>query len=537
MFNRHATVLPQYSSRSADVTPLRAGLVLLAKVMLGAGYGALIVLLPQTMVFFLALPIVAMLLLTLWMLPDRGVFPLGAIERTFSIYLVLMILWPVYIAFDVPGLPWITPTRLVLFALIFLFVYSVSTSAALRHQLLTIAKSSKSIWICFLIFEVVQVITIPLSRSPATSLNGMLNNQVYLVGMLFIGCLVFTKPGWATWTIGALVATAVIASLIGFVELRLGYPPWANHIPSFMRVDEKTMSTVLGTQARFSDGLYRVRGPFTISLLLAEFLALMIPFVLHWMVTGRSLRLRLLMIAAWPIIIYAIIVSQSRLGLVGAFFGHLAYLLIWGIRRWRQNSSSIVGPAVVLGFPALAAVVVVLILSSGTLTNRVLGGAAASASDNARAIQREMAVPRILANPIGYGVNRGGTTLGYTNPGGYLTIDNHYITTVLEIGIVGFFAFYLMFLIGGWNGVMLFFSTKDRETELEGPLAVTMGMFVVFKSVLSQNDNHPLVFLLLGMILALQARERRLLTAPEAAPASPPGQGIYLPQPAGAVPA
>ena len=105
------------------------------------------------------------------------------------------------------------------------------------------------------------------------------------------------------------------------------------------------------------------------------------------------------MFAAFVIIFEAILTTQSRLGLVSVVVTILAYLPLWALRRWRADKSGLLGPSIVLGFPAIAVVMMAVIVSSNTLSVHILGGGAAAASTESRRIQREMAVPRIFAQP------------------------------------------------------------------------------------------------------------------------------------------
>lgn len=235
------------------------------------------------------------------------------------------------------------------------------------------------------------------------------------------------------------------------------------------------------------------------------------PFILHWMVTGRTFALRASMIAAWILVFAAIWVTQSRMGIVGALIAHLTYLPVWAYRRWKTDRSALLGPFILFGTPLAVVVGLGIVFSSHTLTAKVMGGPAAAASNAARATQRAMAIPKVLHNPIGHGLGQSGTVLGFANLGGFITVDNHYITTSLDLGILGLFSFYGMFLIGAWTGVKMFIDTTDRETELAGPLAMMFIVFFVIKSVLSQENNHSLVMLFLGMLIALRARDLKLV--------------------------
>ena len=124
-----------------------------------------------------------------------------------------------------------------------------------------------------------------------------------------------------------------------------------------------------------------------------------------------------------------------------------------------------------------------------------------------------MAVPKVLHNPIGYGLGQSGQTLGFTNQGGTSTVDNHLMTSLLEIGVIGPSAFTACSSIAAWLGARMYLTTTEREIELGGPLAIMFLVFFVIKTVLSQENNHSLVLLMLGMMLALSARAKRLVDA------------------------
>ncbi len=508
MANSNPAYLPSYARRPVDSSRLRRVLIVLSRILLAAGYGVLVVLLPQDKLFILALPIVAMLLITLWMLPDRTTFPLAALERVFPVYIVMNIIWPVYLAVALPGLPWLTPTRMILLFQTFLLAYSFATSSDLRQYVAKAARTSSWFWVSLLFWEATQVITLPLSRNPATSMKMFVDNQFALVGVFLLGCLLFSKKRWATWLMSTLVILAILTAIDGFIELDLGYPPWANHIPSFLRADEAMMAVVLGAQARTADGIYRVHGQFPLSLVMAEFLAITIPFNIHLIVTRDGFVRRTLLILALIFIIASILVTQSRLGLVGAMVAFVAYPLMWAYRVWRRGNSGMLGPALLFGAPAGIILLLGVVLSSHTLSNRILGGGAQTASNEARKIQRQMTVPRVLHNPIGYGLGNSGTVLGFANQGGYLTIDSGVLTTVLDLGVVGLVAFFGLLIAAVKVGVGVYLRTTDRELGLAGPAAVSILVFVVIRLVLSQENNFPLAFLIIGMIMGLAARER-----------------------------
>ncbi len=504
-------ILPQYTRGSAEPSRLRQVLTIVVQLILAAAFGFAAVALPPQSLILLIVPTGVCLLFVLWLMPDRATFPLKAITRTYWFYLVLVIAWPAYLAVALPGLPWMTPTRLALFVLTGLFLYSLSSSSVLRHHIWTVMRASQGVWVCFLMWQASAIITIPIAHQVGVAAKIVSNDLLRFAEVLLLGCLLFTRRGIATRTIGTLLFLALALAIDGFVENHLNYPPWANHIPSFMRVDDATLANVLSSQARSADGLYRVRGPYTNSLIFAEFLALCMTFVLHWLLTGRSLLLRVSMAALAVTLIAAILVTHSRLGLVGSMVAVSTYVPLWGYRTWRAKPTAIIGPSMLFGAPLAALALIGLVLSSHSLSTRVFGGGAQAASGEARRQQLRLAIPKVLANPIGHGRGASGNVLGFVSVGGMITVDNHYITTLIDLGVAGAIGFYGMFAFGAWIGVRIFLRSSDRESELAGPLGAMCLVFLVTKTVLSEEYNHSLVILLLSMLLALWARERGLV--------------------------
>ena len=65
-------------------------------------------------------------LLIIWVLPDVGRGPVGLLSKLFFTYLVVLILWPNYLALQLPGLPWISFRRLVMFPMALILLILVA---------------------------------------------------------------------------------------------------------------------------------------------------------------------------------------------------------------------------------------------------------------------------------------------------------------------------------------------------------------------------------------------------------------------------
>jgi O-antigen ligase len=109
-----------------------------------------------------------------------------------------------------------------------------------------------------------------------------------------------------------------------------------------------------------------------------------------------------------------------------------------------------------------------------------------------------------MRQPFGHGIGRAAETLGYANAVGTVTIDNYYLSIALEAGLLGFVAYYGAFLAAFVAGALHFTkSGEHEETSWLLPTMLSLGCFVVIKSVLSQQENHPLAFAILGLTVIL----------------------------------
>jgi O-antigen ligase len=80
----------------------------------------------------------------------------------------------------------------------------------------------------------------------------------------------------------------------------------------------------------------------------------------------------------------------------------------------------------------------------------------------------------------------------------------------LEYGIIGFLVYYGMILFALYAAGRAALSPQPLKGENSFliPISVTLLNFIVIKSVFSQQDNHPLIFMVLGMLAALLWRVR-----------------------------
>jgi hypothetical protein len=472
-------------------------------------YGLLFTFLPPAFIPPLSIPLLILAALVIWALPAKArAAPVRTMRWLFMGFTVAMIAWPNYLAIALPGLPWITLTRIFSFPLVLIFLASLSLSLTTRRDLKEVLDENRIGVRLLLLFIAIQVVSILFSNQPFDSFQRFIIDQIYWTAMFFLGCYLFRDPKlivrWA-WT---LIGLAVFVSILGVWEWRLGRLPWVGHIPSFLQIADESVARTLAGTSRSGAIAHRVEGTFAVALGLSEFLALVSPLIIHFAVEGSRPLVRLLALSTLPLILFTIYNTGSRIGSVGFCVALLLYGGLWALRRWSLDRNSVVGPAMTLGYPLLASAFLALTFISGRLRQIVWGGANTEGSNQARIDQFNMGWPMVLKAPLGHGVGQGAIALGYVNGDAVLTIDTYTLRLALEYGLLGLVVYYAFFLLALVPSIRVALRTQDRHEKMLIPLSVSILVFLVGKTVFSSEYSHPIVFMMVGAVCAIVAGSR-----------------------------
>lgn len=510
-----AATLPPYASQ--DRSLLRRAITAVS-VMTFLGflffYGAFFALTAPYLLVPMSAPLALLACVGIWALPEMRRAPTTLLEALLFAYFVCLVLWPNYLAISLPGLPWITLIRLTGFPMALTFLVCLSISREFRARLAEVLSATPYIWILVAAFAAIQLLTLPMSGTALGSVQKLVVAQVNWIAVFFISAYVFSQRGAATqWAVLLWLMTLVVCA-VGILEDRAQHVLWAGHIPPFLKVEDDSVQGILSAAMRRATGEYRVKAMFTTPLGLAEFLAYAAPFILHFAMGRYSPQMRLAAALSLPLLLFVVMSTDSRLGMVGCILALLAYALYWALMRWRSDKQSLAGPAVVLAYPAAFSMVIAATFFVTRLRRKVWGGGAQEASNAGREIQVQTGIPKIISNPIGHGIGQGAETLGTVGSGGMLTIDNYHLLIILEYGVIGFFIYYGIVIASIiYSGRTALSPKLEPELTLLAPLCITMANFLVIKSVFSQQDNHPIIFMILGMIAALVYRTQATRSA------------------------
>src|SRR3546814_19061053 len=101
---------------------------------------------------------------------------------------------------------------------------------------------------------------------------------------------------------------------------------------------------MLSGARRSADGLYRVQTTYTTSLSCAEFMSMVTPFIMHYLFVTKRFWVRVGLLALYIGVIATIVVTRSRLGIIGLGTAHLTSPHLSGLRRRPPLRSDLVGP-------------------------------------------------------------------------------------------------------------------------------------------------------------------------------------------------
>jgi hypothetical protein len=471
-------------------------------------YGVAFAFFAPSLILILILPILILGALVIWALPGVGVAPTRTLEGLFFTFFVTLVLWPNYLAIALPGLPWITVIRLTGIPLVLLFLVCMSVSDDFRGRLSQSLNGAPLIWKLLIAFVIIQLASIALSNQKADSIDKFIVAQMSWTTVFFVSAYVFLKPGRVGLWAALVWIMAVAVGVVAVLEYPHGHPLWAGHVPSFLRINDPVIANIMAGQSRDYTGVYRAQSTFSISLGLAEYEAIATPFVVHFMAQPFRWPIRAAAALTLPFLFFVVLLSGARLGVLGMLVSIMLYILIWGIQSWRRRNSGVVGPAVVLAYPAVGAAVLAATLFVGRLHRMVWGGGETDSSTAARVTQIHMGIPLIFKNPLGYGIGQSGRVLNFRLPSGFITIDSYYLMVVLEYGVIGFLIYYGIVALGIFYSLRSVYqqNTNSREFNFLQPAAISLAVFLVIKSVFSEQDNHPLIFMILGIITATISR-------------------------------
>lgn len=453
-------------------------------------------------------PIAILALLVIWALPDDVREPRSPAMLT-AVYVTASLVWPTYVAFTAGALPWITPARLIFpfLALSVLMLYSTSPLA--RDRFRRALTSSRAAFVALGIFWAWQFVTLPMSSQPIASASAVLTSLTFNIPLFLAGIFIAYDPNTTLRTLKVLIAAAAALMVIAVLEQLLQRPPWAGFLPPFLRIDPELLNTFLSPQARMGDKRYRVRSTYPIVLYYAQFLCIVFPLVLHWIVTrwrrapaASAVLAALALHSAWFV--------NARTALIGLIIAVTSTFTYVVIHYGRSGRDALIKPLLACFFIVAITGAIGTISTSHRAQMYTIGGAQHAASNKTRDVQWANAFEQIGSNPFGAGAGTAAELVGTRTPDGRAILDSSYINIMSDFGVIGIVSFFFFIvaiivagLRSGWR------STRDAKAQDAiwlFPISASLVGYLFSMYSVSYDRNFFLLYLLCGIVLGVRAR-------------------------------
>jgi hypothetical protein len=452
----------------------------------------------------LTLPILVLGAVTAWALPDvaGAAFPRFTAVLLFGFFAAIS-LWPDYLSLQLPGLPWISLRRLFSFPLGVVLFVLLCQKYELRERLWKILGSERIVSRFLIAFAMCQVFSVLTGTPFVPGMNRWLVALFNWIGVLLAAALVFSyaklSSRWMRW----FCIFAFVACVIDLAEVHNQKLLWADllyRLPHIFAVDPEMADSLLA-QSPWTK--YRAKGIFTTSLSLSEFMALAAPFFSLYLFRARTIGSQVAWLSLNILLISALFFNGSRLGLVGALVGYFVCAYLFVLQYKHENPRNVVASALFFLMPVGALLCGVVIKSFGRLNSLFFGTGMQILSTEARWAQLDLMPHALIKRPLfGFGPGNGALALGYHSPGGRLTVDSYFITAFLDYGILGGIAYFGLIITGIIAAIRLGLKEDNPQRSFAMSLGAALIIYLIVRLVLSQEDNQPILFLLLGLTFA-----------------------------------
>ena len=438
----------------------------------------------------------------LWVMPDLPLVSPGIIRKAFFFMLIADLIIPFYYTVQFSGLPWISARRLATFTLIVPFLVAVAASSEVRRHISERVRASLLIFICAVGFLAVATLSILTSISPTESTSALVDAVLSWYVPFFAMIYIAKDKNDVVFLLKIICLAAIFNTGAGVIEFFIKHNFFIQIFPTSMLnaliSNNPSLADLLPGPQHFRNGLYRANSTFVTALSFGEFEIIVIPIGLFFLLHRETLFERLLGGAVAFGGIVGIYSSGSRGGFVGVIASVAVFVAFYSIRKAVSSKGSLV-PAIagLLGIIGVGCVIGAINLSH-SFHDTVLGGAAQASSTQARYDQWNAGIPGIKSNPItGHGLGLGGLIIGMPS------IDSYMLSLVVETGVLGLVFFVGLLVLPVWYGLRNYLSDMSESGALAGALACSFIGFTMNRLVLSQKENHMLIFSLLAVVIVL----------------------------------
>ena len=332
---------------------------------------------------------------------------------------------------------------------------------------------------------------------PGYSLSVSFRTYIYLYGGYLVG-VAFISQTKVLKGIPTLICVLVIISAAIAVLERATTRSFLSFsgLERFM-VNSSEMELLL--DGTFRDGLFRSAATFSHPIIFSDFLAASAGFAIHVFMNPNWLKKLVggLALGAIPVGIY---LANSRSGYLVLLISLTCFGTLIVYRKFKSKS--------ILWLGGIGAIVIIAATSifADYIKSLVVGtNGTEMGSTEARALQMQIGFSALSQSPIvGFGEGMSGLKAGLVGEKGVVTIDNTYLSILLDFGYVGLSLFVALMLSCVWGAWSAFYRSASPQAQSRSAAIVAFTVSIVIgQSAASIYDNLLPVFMLAGACVGM----------------------------------
>lgn len=419
-------------------------------------------------------------------------------------YVILSALWPRYIAFFLPGLPSINPTRLVDIFLVILVVSGLALNTELRRLVSTSISQQKGIWFLLFVLYIFKIASVVASEAPFQSVYQFANEVYVHLLCLPVGVYIAADRRRLAFVSKAFLVCLVVVTVFGVLEFSL-----KKNI--FARFADPTNDYVqFAVSEKMRGGLYRAQSTLGYPIVYGEYAGLAFCFATFAIAQMSRSWQWIWKAAAFGMVVAAAYFCGSRSAVIAQVI-ILAYIVFSPVLvSLFQRSVSLKKLVVWIFMSGIA-----LAVCAGMVYfayEKAFGSGSDTTSNQLRQMMLERSIALAKDSPfVGYGVGIAPYKVGVTaSAKGSFTMDSYYLSILVDSGVVALFAFISLhvYLIVRCLAHLKAAVSDFAETNFILALCAALLTSLAYKTILSQVDNHYLFFLATGFVLGIGLKKQ-----------------------------
>jgi len=458
---------------------------------------------PGGLVRLLAVPAAVAFLIAIWIMPKQKQAPGTLMNWMLLAVLVTVNLWPAYIVKRIGGLPALSPIKLAWLVLLVGCGYFILASKEPMQRLTTRVKAHPFLIGLVPALLVWRIATAAAGEQPFAQMFTLTSDLISCYILFFIAVAVLRDEKDVRRMLSVLLVVGLLQALLACYESAVKHTLFERFIPMGTEDAALLIDTL---KTKFRDGAYRAQGTFEHPMVLAEYMAMMLPLATAVFFATREKLPRWAAVCFMPLAVAVIVYSRSRSGITVLIASVILVGILLVMPRKHAGEHSQKASLVVAMLALLLPVFLLVGYAALQEVMSLVAGRTAGEMNStmSRVIMMERGVPLVQNSPImGYGAGMGAIKLGMFD-GTRFNIDNWWLGISLDAGLPGLVLSFGFFVLAALLGVMTYYRRDDRAGTVAGMLSISLCMLMITKSVLSIPSGFTLAYVLVAALITLQ---------------------------------